>query len=127
MTTRRSPHSVEVTVERLLLALDRHGIQLMARIDHGAGAAAAGLELRDEQVVIFGDARVGTLLMQADPRVGYELPLRLLVWDAADETMIGYRPPAALADSYPLAAHAETLTRMQTLLETLVSESVGDA
>ncbi|MDQ2895197.1 MAG: DUF302 domain-containing protein [Actinomycetota bacterium] len=125
MRTRRSPYSVDLTVERLVLALDRHGVPLLAQIDHGAGAARAGLQLGDEQVLIFGDAKVGTLLIQADPRVGYELPLRLLVWDAESETMIGYRSPIELADSYALAAQREVLTRMEALLETLVSESVA--
>lgn len=125
MRTRRSPHGVHATIERLLAALERHGVPLLARIDHGAGAAAAGLQLGGEQVLIFGDAKLGTLLMQADPRVGYELPLRLLVWDAESETMIGYRSPIELAASYALASQREVLTRMEALLETLVSESVA--
>lgn len=127
MRTRRSPHSVDATVERLLRALDRHGVPLLAQIDHGAGAAAAGLQLGDEQVLIFGDAKVGTLLMQTDPSVGYELPLRLLVWDNNGQTMIGYRSPIELADSYALASQREVLTRMEALLETLVGESVARA
>jgi uncharacterized protein (DUF302 family) len=79
LTAAESPHSVSETMDRLVAALDRRGIAVFARVDHGGGARAAGLE-RDEELLVFGDPRVGTLLMQADPTIGYELPLRALVW-----------------------------------------------
>jgi beta-galactosidase len=82
-----------------------------------------GQELPDEQVLIFGDPRVGTPLMREDPRVGYELPLRVLVWDAGGETHVAYRPPTDLADEYRLSARTEVLSRMTSLLEQLVAES----
>ncbi|MBV9917020.1 MAG: DUF302 domain-containing protein [Solirubrobacterales bacterium] len=122
-----SPHSVAATVERLLAALDRRGVPLLARIDHGAGAAAAGLEMGAEQVLLFGDARVGTPLMQADPTIGYELPLRLLIWEDEGQTMIGYRSPAELLSAYAVGAHEETLVRMETLLEVLVVDGTDGA
>jgi uncharacterized protein (DUF302 family) len=125
LVTAVSPHPVPATVERVLAALETRGIQVFARIDHGAGARAAGLELADEQVVIFGDPRVGTPLMQNDPQVGYELPLRLLVWDAAGETTIGYRPPTELAADYRLTDRVAVLERMTTLLEQLVAQAVA--
>lgn len=125
MKTTESPHSVALTVERLIQALDRHGVPLLARIDHGAAAAAAGLELSAEQVLLFGDARVGTLLMQADPMSGYDLPLRLLVWDAAGQTMIAYRAPFELANVYAIRERGQVLERMEDLLKKLVSEAIS--
>jgi uncharacterized protein (DUF302 family) len=118
-----SPCSVGETVDRLLAALERRGITVFARVDHAAGARAAGLELADEQVVIFGDPRAGTGLMQDDATIGYELPLRLLVWDAGGQTMIGYRPPTELGGEYHVTGHAEVLSRMEGLLGRLVAES----
>jgi uncharacterized protein (DUF302 family) len=124
LTTRVSPHDVRATVERVLAALENRGIRVLARIDHAAGARAAGLELPDEEVVIFGDPRVGTALMQSDPQVGYELPLRLLVWDAGGETIIAYRPPTELAGDYRLSDSLAVLERMTALLEQLVAEAL---
>lgn len=121
LRTATSPHSVGDTVERLLAALESRGIAVFARIDHAGAARDAGLELADEQVVIFGDPRVGTLLMQADPAIGYELPLRVLVWDAGGETMAGYRPPTELDGAYDVGTRAEVLQRMGQLLEQLVA------
>jgi uncharacterized protein (DUF302 family) len=120
-----SPHGVRATIERVLAELETRGIQVFARIDHAAGARAAGLELSDEEVVIFGDPHVGTLLMRSDPEVGYELPLRLLVWDAGGQTMIGYRAPTEIAADYRLTDRVAVLQRMTALLEQLVAEAIG--
>ncbi len=127
LTIAESPLSVAATIGRVLAVLDARGIELFARVDHGGGARAAGLQLADEELLIFGDPRVGTLLMQGDPSIGYELPLRLLVWDDAGHTRIGYRPPSELADEYAVADHIEVLERMDQLLAQIVAESVAPA
>jgi uncharacterized protein (DUF302 family) len=120
-----SPHPVAATVERLIAELERRDIQVFARVDHAGGARAVGMELADEQVVIFGDPRAGTPLMQSDPAIGYELPLRLLVWDAGGHTKIGYRPPTQLADGYGVGDGTEILAKMQGLLEQLVATAAA--
>ena len=127
LTIAESPHGVTGTVDRLLAALEARGIELFARVDHGGGARAAGLQLADEELLIFGDPRVGTLLMQGDPSIGYELPLRMLVWDEGGHTRIGYRPPSELADDYGVADHVDVLERMDQLLQLIVAESVAPA
>jgi beta-galactosidase len=114
-------------MDRLVAALARREIAVFARVDHGGGARAAGLELAQEELLIFGDPQVGTLLMQSDPEIGYELPLRVLVWQAAGRTQIGYRSPAELAGEYEVGVQAETLTRIGRLLEELVGESTAPA
>ena len=123
LTTVKSAHSVPETVDRVIAALGLRRIRVFARIDHAAGARQAGLELADEELVIFGDPRAGTPLMQADAAVGYDLPLRLLIWDASGQTMIGYRRPTELANDFALSGQLETLGRMETLLEELVAEA----
>lgn len=125
LTTASSPHSVKGTADRAESAIKRRSITIFARVDHGAGAREAGLELADEQLLIFGDPKAGTLLMQVDPTIGYELPLRLLVWDAGGQTMIGYRPPAAVAAPYALAPDMPLLERMRELLDALLAESTA--
>jgi uncharacterized protein (DUF302 family) len=125
LNTAASPHPVAGTVDRMVSALETRDIAVFARIDHAAGAREAGLELADEELLIFGDPRVGTLLMQEDAEVGYELPLRVLFWDADGQTMIGWRSPTELAGGYGVTARAEVLARMDGLLEQLVAESVA--
>jgi len=127
LTTVESAYSVSSTVDRLIAALGRRGINLFARIDHAAGARNAGLELPEEELVIFGDPRAGTPLMQADPSVGYELPLRLLIWDAGGQTMIGYRRPTELRDEFALGDQLEILRRMESFLEQITAEIARSA
>jgi uncharacterized protein (DUF302 family) len=123
--TAKSPHSVPETIDRVASALERRDIRVFARVEHSKGARAAGLELADSELLIFGDPRVGTLLMQSDPRIGYELPLRLLAWDDAGQTMVGYRQPTDLAAEYAVADQTGVLERMNGLLEQLVAEGAA--
>ena len=110
---------------RLREALDAHDLQLFARIDHATGARKADIELEADVLLIFGNARVGTPLMQADPRVGVELPLRMLIWQGPDGTHVGYLDPRDLADRYTLDGHQQTLERQAAVLTALAAAAAG--
>ena len=110
---------------RLREALDAHGLQLFARIDHAAGARKADVELGPDVLLIFGNVHVGTPLMQADPRVGIELPLRMLVWRDSDGTHVGYLDPLELADRYALDGQQQTLERQAAVLTGLAAAAAG--
>jgi uncharacterized protein (DUF302 family) len=123
MNTRTSAAGFTETLDALLAAIVSRGLTVFAQIDHAAGAREAGLELEDEVVVLFGNPRTGTPLMQADRRVGIELPLRILVWRAGEEVSVGYRDPRRLADVYDLGGHEQVLEQMHSLLEALADEA----
>ncbi|MGW4945647.1 DUF302 domain-containing protein [Actinoplanes sp. NPDC004185] len=125
LITTRSRSDVATTVRHLTAALQRRGITLFATIDHGAGARGVGLELADEVVLVFGNPAAGTPLMQADPRAGIDLPLRILVWSGADGTRVAFRDPQAMAEDFELAGQAETLARLRGVLDALVAEAGG--
>ena len=110
---------------RLREALDAHGLQLFARIDHAAGARKAGVELQPDVLLIFGSPSVGTPLMQADPRVGIELPLRMLIWQDPAGTHVGYLDPRELAGRYALEGHRQTLERQAAVLAALAAAAAG--
>ena len=74
----RSAHSARETVARVEADLAAKGVTVFAKIDHAAGAAAAGLTLRPTTLIIFGGAQAGTPLMQAYRRAGIDLPLKAL-------------------------------------------------
>lgn len=112
------------TLARLLAAIARRDLTVFAQIDHAAAAREVGMELPDEVVVAFGNPRAGTPLMQEDPRVGIELPLRMLVWERAGQTSVGYNDPSTLSDAYNVSSEA-TLQAMHSLLQTLASEATG--
>jgi uncharacterized protein (DUF302 family) len=103
LVTRPSPWSVPDTVKRLEAVVAARGLKLFTVIDHSAEAHAAGLELRDTKVVIFGSPAAGTPVMQAAPLAALDLPLKVLVWQHELETKVTYLKPAALAARYGLA------------------------
>jgi uncharacterized protein (DUF302 family) len=103
VTTKLSPWSVADTVARLSAILTARGIKLFATIDHSGEAQAAGLELRETKVMIFGSPVAGTPVMQAAPLAALDLPLKVLVWDDGHQTKVSYTPPAALGERYALS------------------------
>jgi uncharacterized protein (DUF302 family) len=125
MTVTRSRDGYAETSARLLDAIQARGLRVFARIDHAAAAREAGLALSEEEVVVFGSPKAGTPLMQDDPRIGIELPLRMLIWREGSSTMLGYNDPRELVDRYSVAEHARTLDEMSSLLAALASEAAG--
>jgi uncharacterized protein (DUF302 family) len=107
LTTLRSSVGPKETMSRLEAEVKSRGMTVFARIDHAAGAAEVGLSLRPTEVLIFGDARAGTPLMQAKQTIGIDLPLKVLVWqDAAGDTWLSYNDPGWLAKRHGLGDEA---------------------
>jgi uncharacterized protein (DUF302 family) len=80
-----SNHSVEETVERLQGILQAKGVTLFALIDHSGEAEKIGMKMRPTKLLIFGNPKGGTPLMLAEPSSAIDLPLKILVWEDADE------------------------------------------
>jgi len=78
LETLASPWSVAETIDRLEAAVRAHGATVFARIDHAAAAAEVGLTMRPTQVLVFGNPRIGTPVMQAAPTVAIDLPFKAL-------------------------------------------------
>src|ERR1700682_3317360 len=112
------------TRERLLAALAKRTMTVFARIDHTAGAASAGLKLRPTEVVIFGNPKGGTALMQDRQSAGIELPLKALVWEDADgKIWLSYNDPAWIAQRHGLgAASAGAVEAMAKALAAIAAE-----
>lgn len=89
------------TMDRLEAAVKSKGMTVFARIDHAAGAAEVGLALRPTELLIFGNAKAGTPLMQAKQTIGLDLPLKALVWqDASGATWLSYDEPTWIASRH---------------------------
>ena len=103
LTTIKSSHGPQETMNRLDAAVKAKGMTVFARIDHSAGASAVGLSLNPTEVLIFGNAKGGTPLMQSAQTIGIDLPLKALVWqDASGDTWLSYNDPAWLAKRHGL-------------------------
>ena len=113
-------------MDRLAAAVTARGISIMARIDHAAAAAAIGMELRPTEVLIFGNPRAGTPLMQAAQTVGIDLPLRALVWqDEGGTTWLAYNDPQWLAHRHGVDAVDRTLHAMADVLAAVAREATA--
>jgi len=125
MVIKRSASNYSDTVRSLLAAIERRGLTVFARIDHAAAAREVGMELAEEEVVLFGNPRAGTPLMLSDRQVGIELPLRILIWREGAEAMLAHHDPRDLNGAYDLAEHQSTLEQMAMLLEQLTIEAAS--
>jgi uncharacterized protein (DUF302 family) len=107
LVTRDSPYPVAETIGKIESALGAKGVKVFARIDHAGEAKAAGLELRPTEVLIFGNPKAGTPLMQAAPTIAIDLPLKVLVWqDDQGKVHVSWNNPDYLTERHGLPAEA---------------------
>jgi uncharacterized protein (DUF302 family) len=127
LVTLRSSHGPKETMTRLEAAVKAKGLTVFAHVDHAAGAAEVGLSLRPTDLLIFGNAKGGTPLMQSVQTVGIDLPLKALVWqDASDNTWLAYNDPAWLAKRHGLTREADaSVSALAAALAALAKAATG--
>jgi uncharacterized protein (DUF302 family) len=122
VTTKNSPRSVTETVARLTELIDGKGMKVFAVIDQRAEAKAAGLDLRETVLVIFGSPAGGTPVMAAAPQAALDLPLKVLVWADGELVSVSYYAPATLAGRHQLSPElAARLAGIDPLTDALVA------
>lgn len=120
-----SQFSVAETMNRVEETLKTMGIPVFAKFDHGKNAEEVGLQLRPNQVIVFGSPKVGTKLMQDNPSISIELPLKISVWeDAKGSVWATFPQMQALAVDYGLE-NEPVIGKMQELLEKIVVKSAS--
>jgi len=124
LITTASRHSAAETLARLRAALKQRELTLFAQVDHAAGAASVGLVLRPTTVVIFGNPKGGTPLMQEAQTVGIDLPLKMLVWeDGFGRVQLSYNDVAWIAQRHGLgAAGAPAVAALNAALAAIARE-----
>jgi len=118
------------TMDRLEAAVRSKGMTVFARIDHAAGAASVGLELLPTELLIFGNAKAGTPLMQVNQAIGLDLPLKALVWqDAAGTTFLSFEDPRWIVSRHEedaaLAGLAADMARGLMALTTAATDTTS--
>ncbi len=115
-------------MDRLQAEIRAQGMTVFARIDHAAGAAEVGLTLPPTELIIFGNARGGTPLMQSVQTVGIDLPLKALVWeDTAGTTWLSYNEPAWIAQRHGVGANAEPIVNSMAATLSAMSRKAADS
>ncbi len=109
----KSAHDVKATADKLETVLKSKGMNVFGRVDHAGGAEAAGMKLSPTEVVIFGNPKVGTPLMNCAPTMAIDLPQKALVWeDESGQVWLTYNDPAYLAARHDMKGCEEVLKKV---------------
>ena len=113
-----SKNDVKTTTDKLEKILTEKGITVFARVDHAGGAKGIGQTLRPTELLIFGNPKLGTPLMQKKQEIGLDLPLKALIFEGADgKTYIAYSDPAYLGKRYGMTEPAGVFKKMSGALK----------
>ena len=126
LTTKQSPHSVDVTLDRLEAAVTAAGGKVFARVDHAKGAASVDQKLRATQMLMFGNPALGTPLMHLSQTAGLDLPLRALCFeDASGAVHLSYHSAASIATTHDVPTDAEIITKIAGALDKLTNKATA--
>jgi uncharacterized protein (DUF302 family) len=122
-----SAYGVEETIDRLASEVKSKGMTIFARVDHAAGAKEAGLSLRPTFLLIFGNAKGGTLLMQDKQQIGIDLPLKALAWeDASGKTWLSFNDLKWLGQRHDLSHDIDPIVdTLATVLGAVVQKAAS--
>jgi len=113
----KSSHNVKQTADRLVEILNNKGMTVFNRISHSDAAQRAGIELRDTELVIFGNAKAGSPLMLCEQSTAIDLPQKALVWqDAESSVWISYNDPAYLRQRHAISGCDAALDKISKAL-----------
>ena len=129
LVTVPSRHSVGETIDRLAGIVQGAGLLVFARIDHAAGARGAGMTLRPTELLIFGNPKGGTPLMQDRQTAGIDLPVKALAWeDEAGKVWLSWNDPHWIAARHGLGpASAEAVAAVAAGMDKVIAAAAGDA
>ena len=127
LITMKSPHSVDATLDRFEKAVKSKGMTVFTRIDHTAGANKVDLVLRPTKVLIFGNPKIGTLLMQSNQTAAIDLPLKLLAWeDESGQVWIAYNDPGYLVQRHNISDRDAVVAKMRKALGNFTAMATGE-
>lgn len=121
-----SSYSSEQTIATLKKTLEQKGITVFATIDHQAAAKAVGEELSPITLLIVGNPKVGTALMQEEPFMGIELPLKIVVYEQDKKVWVGYKRIAPIVKEYHLEKSKGIAEKIDTTMQQLIRLSIGN-
>lgn len=121
LETLASPHSVAETMDKFVDAVEEAGAAVIARVDHTASAESVDMEMPEAELLIFGNPKIGTPIMQQDLDAGLILPLRVLVSEGDDGTVITWQSPEEMFAGLDVDLQSEPVTSVSAALDKLTS------
>ena len=121
----QSPLAFEETVAALQKTLNSKGITIFATIEHHKAAEAVGESMQPATVLIVGNPKVGTALMQENPRLAIELPLKILIYEEGKTVNIRYEKITAIAEKYHIKQNFSTAEKIDAAILQLIKSSIS--
>lgn len=122
----KSMHSVSVTLDRLENLVKKKGITIAARWKHSAKAKKVNIEMRDTELLIFGNPKLGSHLMTSQQTAAIDLPLKAIAWKDADgQVWLAYNDPAYIAKRHGISDRDEVLKKMSDALAGLTAKAAA--
>ena len=125
MVAYQSDAGFAATLGRIEPAVTERGLFVMRVLDHAASAAQLGIELSPNSVVLFGNPKIGAEWMRCAPRMGIDLPQKLLVWEESGVTYVAYNDPEYLAQRHAASGCEELLVRVGETLDGIARQVAG--
>jgi len=124
LIVKQSKHNQKETIRKLKSEMKSRDLNLVQHVKHSDAAQKAKMDLPPTDVLIFGNPEVGTKLMQSDPKVAIELPLRILVYEENGVTYVAFQDPERLSQTYQLGNQREVLSNMRQVLDGITNEVI---
>ena len=122
----KSSHDVKSTADRLEAVLKKKGMTVFNRIDHAAGAKSVGNDLRPTELVIFGNPKIGSKLMQCAQTIAIDLPQKAIIWeDGGGQVWLSYNNPAFLVDRHRLPGCEAVIKKVSGALGNFAAAATG--
>jgi len=125
LTVLKSRFDVAQTEQRLRAALNDGGMKVLTTVDHAAAARKAALALPPTRLVIFGNPKVGTRLMQCGRTAGIDLPMKMLIWEENGVVRVGYNTPRYLGQRHRLTGCDAVLAKVANALNRFAGQAAG--
>lgn len=126
LITKPSPHSVSATLDRLEEIVESKGITVALRWDHGGNADNVDITMRETEVLMFGNPKLGSHLMTSAQSAGIDLPMKALAWrDADGQVWLAYNDPAWIAERHGIDDRSEIIGKMSNALDKLTDAALA--
>jgi len=127
MISKKSQHSVKVTLDRLEKVLRKKGIVIVTRWSHDAGAKKTGVALRPTELLLFGNPKLGSHFFTSKQSAGLDLPMKALAWkDEKGQVWLTYNDPSYIANRHGVNDRAKIVKKMAGALNNLTNIAIGN-
>lgn len=124
MVNVQSSFNVKETADRMVSILNEKGMTVFNRIKHSRSASKVGIELRDTELIIFGNPKAGSPLMKCQQSVAIDLPQKALIWkDDEDKVWISYNNPRYLEKRHVIVGCEAVLKKLEKALAGIVKSA----